>query len=77
MEVFEAIQKRKSIRSYEPTPIPSEKLKKVLEAARLAPSAGNIQPWRFIMVMDPQKRRRLTRGCRFGHFLDESPLVIV
>ncbi len=77
MEVFEAIQKRKSIRSYGPTSIPSEKLQRLLEAARLAPSAGNIQPWRFIVVMDPQKRRRIARGCRFGHFLDESPIVIV
>ncbi|MDH5754904.1 MAG: nitroreductase family protein [Candidatus Bathyarchaeota archaeon] len=42
MDVFEAIQKRRSVRSYEPTPVPVEKLRKVLEAARLAPSAGNI-----------------------------------
>ncbi len=77
MEVFEAIQKRRSIRSYEPTPIPSEKLDKILEAARLAPSAGNIQPWRFIIVLDQHKRRLIAKGCRFGHFLDESPTVIV
>ena len=77
MEVFEAIQKRKSVRSYEPTPVPDEKLRKVLEAARLAPSAGNFQPWRFIAVLDPQKRRKIARGCRFGHFLAESPVVIV
>jgi len=77
LEVFEAIQKRKSVRSYEPTPIPSEKLKKVLEAARLAPSAGNVQPWRFIVVLDAQKRRKIAKGCRYGHFLDESPVVIV
>jgi len=77
LEVFEAIQKRKSTRSYESAPVPSEKLNKVLEAARLAPSAGNIQPWRFIVVLDPQKRRKIAKGCRFGHFLDESPVVIV
>ncbi len=77
MEVFEAIQKRKSIRSYESTPIPSEKFNKILEAARLAPSAGNIQPWRFIVVLDQHKKRTIAKGCRFGHFLDESPAVIV
>ena len=77
MEVFEAIQKRKSARAYEPTQVPSEKLSKILEAARLAPSAGNVQPWRFIIVLDPQKRRKIARGCRFGHFLAESPVVIV
>lgn len=77
MDVFEAIQKRKSVRSYEPTPIPVEKLRKVLEAARLAPSAGNFQPWQFIVVMDSDKRRRIAKGCRFGRFLVESPIVIV
>jgi len=77
LNVFEAIQKRRSIRSYEPTLVPVEKLRKVLEAARLAPSAGNIQPWRFIVVMDSDKRRKIAKGCRYGHFLAESPVVIV
>jgi nitroreductase len=77
LEVFEVIQRRRSVRSYEPTPVPVEKLKKVLEAARLAPSAGNVQPWRFIVVLDSQKRRKIAKGCRYGHFLDESPVVIV
>jgi len=77
LDVFEAIQKRRSIRSYEPTPVPIEKLRKVLEAARLAPSAGNIQPWRFIVVLDPDKRRKIAKGCRYGHFLAQSPVVIV
>jgi len=77
LDVFEAIQKRRSVRSYEPTPVPVEKLKKALEAARLAPSAGNVQPWRFIVVLDSHKRRKIARGCRYGHFLDESPVVIV
>ena len=77
MDVFEAIQKRRSVRSYKPTPVPDEKLRKVLEAARLAPSAGNFQPWHFIVVMDSDKRKKIARGCRFGHFLAESPVVIV
>ena len=77
MEVFEAIEKRKSVRSYQPNPVPNEKLTKVLEAARLAPSAGNIQPWRFIVVLDPQKRKTIAKECRYGHFLDESPVIIV
>lgn len=77
MDVFEVIQKRRSVRSYEPAPIPVEKLKRVLEAARLAPSAGNVQPWRFIVVLDSHKRRKIARGCRYGRFLAESPVVIV
>lgn len=77
MDVFEAIQKRRSVRSYEATPVPVEKLKKVLEAARLAPSSGNAQPWQFIIVTNLEKRRRIAKGCRFGRFLAESPVVIV
>ena len=77
LDVFEVIQRRKSVRSYEPTPVPVEKLRKVLEAARLAPSAGNVQPWQFILVMDSDKRKRIARGCRFGRFLAESPVIIV
>ena len=77
MDVFEAIQKRKSVRSYESTPVPVEKLRKVLEAARLAPSAGNAQPWQFIVVTDSDKRKKIAKGCRFGRFLAESPVVIV
>jgi nitroreductase len=50
MDVFEAVQKRRSVRAYQSTPIPREKLEKILEAARLAPSASNIQPWHFIVV---------------------------
>ncbi len=77
MTVIEAIRKRKSVRSYEPTPVPIEKLKTILEAARLAPSAGNVQPWRLIVVEDQYKRKKIAKGCRYGHFLAESPIVIV
>ena len=77
MNVFEVIQKRSSVRSYESTQVPDDKLKAILEAARLAPSAGNIQPWHFIVVLDAYKRRRIAKGCRYGRFLAESPVVIV
>jgi len=77
LDFFEAIKKKKSVRSYVLSTVPSEKLRKVLEAARLAPSAGNVQPWRFIVVIDSDKRRKIAKGCRYGRFLAESPVVIV
>lgn len=77
MEVFEAIQKRRSVRSYLPDEVPEEKLGRILEAARLAPSAVGRQPWHFIVVTDPRKRKRLSRGGRFAWFLSEAPVVIV
>lgn len=76
MDVFEAIQKRHSIRAYESSPVPEEKLIKILEAGRLAPSASNIQPWHFIVVRDAEKRKRLAKA-RWAKFLAEVPLVIV
>ena len=76
MDVFEAIQKRKSIRAYEKTPVPEETVKKILDAARLAPSAINRQPWHFIVVTGSEKRKNLSRGV-FAKFLAEPPVVIV
>lgn len=76
LDVFEAIQKRRSVRAYNSTPIPHDKLMKILEAARLAPSAGNIQPWHFIVVANVEKRKKLARA-RFAKFLKTSPVVIV
>ena len=50
MDLFDAIRGRKSIRRFEQTPVPDEDIKKILDAGRLAPSANNTQPWRFIVV---------------------------
>jgi len=77
LDVFEAFRKRKSSRSYAGTPVPDEVLVNIMEAARLAPSAGNVQPWHFIIVRDEEKRRRIAKGCRYGKFLSESPVVII
>jgi len=76
MDVFEAIQVRRSVRTYEQTPIPKEKLEKILEAARLAPSAMNLQPWHFIVVTDKSKREKLSQAP-FAKFLRDAPVVIV
>lgn len=75
--MFEAVQSRHSVRAYDSAPIPDDKLMKVLEAGRLAPSAGNAQPWHFIIVMNSDKRRRIAESGRFARFLAESPVVIV
>ena len=76
MDVFEAIKIRKSVRAYDSRLIPNEILLRILEAGRLAPSAGNVQPWHFIVVTDGEKRKRLAQA-RYARFLAESPVVIV
>jgi nitroreductase len=76
MEVYEAVQRRKSVRAYEPTPIPEGIMEKVLEATRVSPSAKNLQPWHFILVTDPEKRKALSKGV-YAKFVHEAPIVIV
>lgn len=76
MDVFEAVQERRSIRAYQDKPVPREKLEKILEAGRLAPSARNCEPWHFIAVTDAEKRKRLSKGM-WAKFVAQAPLVIV
>lgn len=56
MSFLELVQKRQSDRSYQDKPVEKEKLDRILEAARLAPSACNGQPWKLIVVTDPEKK---------------------
>lgn len=76
MDVFEAVQERKSIRAYQDKPIPREKLERILEAGRLAPSAFNREPWHFIVVTNSEKRKALSKGI-YAKFVAGAPLVIV
>ncbi|MEK7475215.1 MAG: nitroreductase family protein [Candidatus Coatesbacteria bacterium] len=77
MTVFEAIRRRRSIRKYRDRKIPAAALRRVLEAARLAPSANNQQAWRFIVVRDRAKLRKIARACRWGSFVDQAPVALV
>ena len=77
MDVLDAIKTRKSIRKYLEKPLEDEKLNVVLEAARLAPSAGNRQEWRFVVVRDPKTRRGLADAANSQAFVGQAPIVIV
>lgn len=77
MDVLNAIVTRRSIRKYKPEPVPADKLHKVLEAGRIAPSAGNRQPWKFVVVTDPATRQQLVSACRNQAFVGEAGAVIV
>jgi nitroreductase len=76
MELKEVIKNRKSIRDYEDKPIPEDKLLRVLEAARLAPSGGNRQEWKFIIVRDSQRRQKLAQAAEGQTFVGKAPVVI-
>ncbi len=76
MDVMEAIKIRRSIRRYKPTPIPEEKLRTVLNAARLAPSAKNLQPWKLVIVRDEDVKRALIPACNNQKWMAEAPIII-
>jgi nitroreductase len=76
MEIYEAIRMRTSTREFLGDPVEEEKLLRILNAARLAPSGKNGQPWRFIIVRDPGTRRLLVPACRNQQFLEEAPVVL-
>ncbi len=59
MDVFEAIRDRRSIRRYKPDPIPDENIRKIIEAATLAPSASNAQMWHFLVVSNKEILARM------------------
>jgi nitroreductase len=75
MNVFEAIKKRRSIRKFKTNPIPEEKLKLLIEAARLSPSAGNRQPWRFIIVTKSEIKKRLAKLADNQGFIADAPVI--
>ena len=77
MDFYEVIRTRRSVRSFKKEPIPEDVLKRVLEAARVAPSGGNRQPWRFILVKDETLRQKMISACNNQRFVAEAPLIVV
>ena len=76
MPLIEAIKKRYSVRAYESRPVEDEKLAAVLDAARCAPSARNVQEWRFVVVRDAGLRKKLAQAANGQGFVAEAPVVI-
>jgi nitroreductase len=76
MDVMEAIRLRRSIRSYADRPVEEEKLNRVLEAGRLAPSAANRQEWRYVVVREKGTREKLMKAAKNQTFVAEAPVVI-
>jgi nitroreductase len=76
MDLMQAIRARRSIRAFQDRPVEEDKLLAVLEAGRLAPSARNMQDWKFIVVQDAEARRRLAVAARDQHFVGQAPVVI-
>lgn len=72
------VQARKSVRSYSDKPVEEEKLVRILEAARLAPSWANKQPWSYVVVKDSARREEVAKACGLlNTWLKKAPVIIV
>jgi nitroreductase len=77
MDVLEAIKTRRSVRQYSPQAIPPEVMERLRQALRYAPSACNIQPWRFILVTDPELRRKVAKAANGQMWMADAPVTVV
>ncbi len=77
MDVLEAIRLRRSVREYRADPIPPDLLERVTEALRLAPSACNYQPWRFLLLTKRDLIEEVAVLCHEQMFVAEAPVVVV
>ena len=77
LNVWEAIKGRRSIRKFATDDVPEAMVEQMLEAARLAPSASNRQPWRFLVVRDRIIKQEIRRICFGQMFIEEAPVVII
>jgi nitroreductase len=75
------VNKRQSVRKYIDKPVEPEKLQRCLEAARLAPSASNSQPWKFVVVEEPELRQKVAKETigplsTFNNFVPQAPVIV-
>ena len=77
MNVKEAILTRRSVRKYKKGAVKEEDLKIILEAARQAPSAGNKQPWEFIVIRDEETKTKVAEIARKQMWITDAGVVVV
>ena len=82
MAFLDLVKQRRSVRNFLDRPVEREKIMTCIEAARLAPSACNSQPWKFIVVDDTQLRDRICKKAFgvfhfFNSFLKTAPVIVV
>ncbi len=77
MNYYDLIRNRESIRDYDPKyPVESEKLRRILDAGRLAPSAANRQPWKFILVSSPEWLNKV-KSCYLKSWFNDAPHILI
>ncbi|MFC1730492.1 nitroreductase family protein [candidate division KSB1 bacterium] len=77
MSVLNIIKKRRSIRKYMDVPVEWDKIVQIFEAGRYAPSAGNIQEWKFVIVSDKSVKKKVAEACLKQYWVESAPVIIV
>ncbi len=77
MELDESIRKRVSVKSYLDKDVPNDILGLILEAGSLAPSAGNLQNWKFIVIRDQEKKQEISAAARSQNWMNQAPVFVV
>ncbi len=77
MDLIEAIKGRRSIRRFKAQTVPEETIMQIIEAATYAPSAGNIQPWRFIIAKNPDLKKNLAKAAYDQNLIEQAPIVVI
>ena len=71
-----AIKARRSIRSYLDVPVEWNKITEAIQAGMLAPNAGNLQVWRFVIIRNPEKKKQIAEACLQQYWMEEAPVHI-
>ena len=77
MDVYECIKSRRSIRKFKDKPIEWEKIIRILDSGRLAPSSGNLQNWKFVLIKDEANRKKLADAALKQRWMETAPAHIV
>ncbi len=77
MDVKEVVVNRRSVRSYLPKPVPNEVISEILDTARYAPSSGNLQNWKVILVSDSEKKMELATAALRQKWITSAPVLLI
>ncbi|MBU0756946.1 MAG: nitroreductase family protein [Nanoarchaeota archaeon] len=77
MDIFEAIATRRSIRKFMDVQVPMELIGTIIDAGRYAPSSGNVQNWRFVLVVQKDSIKAIAEACMQQYWIADAPIVIV
>ncbi len=76
-DLIDAIEERRSVRAFKPDPIPGATLSRIIGCGLMAPSAGNVQPWRLYVVKRAELKAALAQAARGQGFVAAAPVVVV